>query len=256
MIRYAEHHSEEIIIEDSTPLQGKRDIMSNNKTKDRLTVYLSDKLIQKSKRKIVTATRESVQSNSPDIQPKTGISTQEEADTLVVLHALEITSTGASVDFFTQDTDWFVLLLRRFEQLGHMPNILTGTSESRRKVELCKIFDKLGADKSKALPAVHALTGTDTTGHINGIGKQRALKTLLESDKSVVASLSMLGAENFPSEDVIGGCMKFLCMLVGNKQTCASTDPGELRWKKFKLTNSTQGLDRLPPSAEHGTNIF
>ena len=76
----------------------------------------------------------------------------------MILHAMEIVQNGGCVDFFSQDTDWFVLVLRRFEQLGNRPGIITGTYESRRRVELYQIYNVLGVDVASALPGAHALT--------------------------------------------------------------------------------------------------
>ncbi|KAH3691079.1 hypothetical protein DPMN_191754 [Dreissena polymorpha] len=67
---------------------------------------------------IVTVTREGVWSNNNEFNQTTPVSTQEEADTLLIIHAVEIVQTGFSVDFFSQDTDWLVLLLRRHDILG------------------------------------------------------------------------------------------------------------------------------------------
>lgn len=180
----------------------------------------------------------------------TGISSQEEADTLMILHAIEITGNWAAIDFYTQDTGWFVLILRRFELMGRQPRILTGTNNARRKVELTSIYYKIGPATSKALTVVHALTGSDTTGHINTVIKKRALKVVLKSDDDIVASLSNLGAENCRSEEIIDGCMIYLCMLVDNHKVLVTRDPGELRWRKFTALSSVKGMDKLPPT--HG----
>ena len=60
--------------------------------------------------------------------PSTGISSHEEADTIMMIHALEIVQTTKEnvVDFFTQDTDRWVLILRRLPELGPHSAIVTG----------------------------------------------------------------------------------------------------------------------------------
>ena len=56
--------------------------------------------------------------NINDFIPKTLVSFHENADTLMMLHALEIAETGEGVDFFSQDTDWMVLILKRMQIIG------------------------------------------------------------------------------------------------------------------------------------------
>ena len=128
----------EILVEDSTPITSKSAFLSSNKTKDQLTIYLADKAVRFGKHSIVTATIQDVQTNTPEHAPTTPVSTQEEADTLMKLHGIEVVATpGNEVDFFThmtQDTDLFVLILKRLIQLGKNTGIVTGTSSNRRRV--------------------------------------------------------------------------------------------------------------------------
>ena len=46
-----------------------------------------------------------------NVQPLPDVSTQEEADTLIMLHAAEISKAGKNVHIITQDTDVMVLAL-------------------------------------------------------------------------------------------------------------------------------------------------
>ena len=79
--------------------------------------YLANKVLQL-KIPVVTLTRLHEKSNMNDVQPSTGVSTQEEADTLIMLHAAEISKAGKNVHIMTQDTDVMVLALRRLRVLG------------------------------------------------------------------------------------------------------------------------------------------
>ena len=73
---------------------------------------------------VVTVTRLHVKSNMNDIQPSTGVSTQEEADTLIMLLAAEISKAGKNVYIMTQDTDVMVLALQRLTVLGLQTTML------------------------------------------------------------------------------------------------------------------------------------
>ena len=66
---------------------------------------------------MVTATRLHVNSNRNDNR-KTNVSTQIEADTLMILHAAELSGEGKIVNFLTQDTDLLLITLRLYELLG------------------------------------------------------------------------------------------------------------------------------------------
>ena len=72
--------------------------------------------------------------------PKTPVSSHEEADTLMMVHALEIVEDGEEVDFFAQDTDWLVLILRRLEKLGKQTHFITGTDDKRRRIALQPVY--------------------------------------------------------------------------------------------------------------------
>ena len=67
----------------------------------------------------MTATRLSVMTNYYDNLYITGVSAQEEAATLMVLHAVDVaTSIQDVVHIYSQDTDVLLLALRRVPQLG------------------------------------------------------------------------------------------------------------------------------------------
>ena len=102
MLRYHECKNNSILIEDQTPIRDTNGILSNNKTKYRLTLYLSGKLIEHCKCNIVTVTRHAVlTNNSPHVT--TEVSSQEEAD----IDALKIVREGNDLDFYTQYIDFF-----------------------------------------------------------------------------------------------------------------------------------------------------
>ena len=103
--------SDDLNINDATPIKDTTKFLTSKNNKDQLTVFLADKAINECKKPVVTATRQHVLSNTRH-KPTTGVSTQEEADTLMMPHALELVNfaTDVDVDFYTQDTDWFVII--------------------------------------------------------------------------------------------------------------------------------------------------
>ena len=153
------------IVDDISPIHDSKLFLANNKTKNSLTFYLANKVLQL-KIPVVTVTRLHVKSNMINVQPPTGVSTQEEADTLIILHTVEISKAGSTVRIMTQDIDVMVLTLRRLTVLGLQITMLMGTGDNRRKILLKPIYVRLRTSKAAALPGSHCLTLCDTCGHI------------------------------------------------------------------------------------------
>jgi len=212
-------------------------------------MYLAQQLIDKSASdNLVTVTCRGVMANS-NCSISTSVSTQEEADTLMILHAVEVAQTGMRIHFYSQDTDVLLLALRRVPQLGTEPAIIMGTKERRHTVLLQPIYDQLGPEKAAALINWHALTGCDTTGHIAGKGKKGCFTAFLASNPTVIDALIGLGEGPEPSLAVINGCEEFLCSLFCPRKL-QITQAHNLRWQLFKTLKAEQGVETLPPT--HG----
>lgn len=96
-------------------------------------------------------------------------SDHEEADTKLLLHAVDATSSGAStIEIISPDTDVFVLSLRRYSDLCPDTLFVTGHGERHRKIQLGPIVRALGPAKTAALPGYHAWSGADITGSFAG----------------------------------------------------------------------------------------
>ena len=146
-------------------------------------------------------------------------STQEEADTLIILHTAEISRAGKNVHIMTQDTDIMVIALQKLTVVGLRTTMLMGTGDNRRRI----LMNCLGTSKAAELPGFHCLTGCDTCGHIKGIGKKTALKAFTEATAAELTALSQLGVEEKPSADVVSGCERFFCRLLDTKKTYRPT---------------------------------
>ena len=171
-------------VTDSTSLTNvtAKQFLAGNKTKEELTTYLANKTsqhFQDSGQVFIVTWRDNVISNSRDVQHLQ--STQEEADTKVILHSIDASLNGADrLDIFSPDTDVLVLLLRRFPQLCPNTNFMTGTGNKRRSIPLSPIFNVLGSAKVEALPGFLAFTGADQTGKFTGKGKLMCWKTFMK----------------------------------------------------------------------------
>ena len=120
-------------ITDSTHI-GKvpmKKLLSHNETRMELTEYLATKALDHTviigKRLVVAwgTACEATHKNVTHLR-----STQEEADTKILLHAVDAAAHGATeINIHSPDTDVFILSLRRYPQLCHGTNFITGTGQ-------------------------------------------------------------------------------------------------------------------------------
>ena len=82
-----------------------------------------------------------------ECETMTGVSTQEEAHTLMIHHAVEVASNGMNVHIYSQDTDVLSLALRRTQLLGDRSAAIMGTTERPCKVFIHPIYDMRGPEK-------------------------------------------------------------------------------------------------------------
>ena len=95
-----------------------------------------------------------------------------------------------------------ILSLRRYPQLCHETNFITGTGQRHRVIKLQPIVHSLGMHKIAALPALHALSGADNTGSFAGKGKATWWKAFQEASQDIITALARLGASEPPSAEV------------------------------------------------------
>ena len=148
-------------------------LLSHTKTKMELTTYLADKAFKHFRRQIGQRFLVVSGSECKATYKEVGHlqSDQEEADTNIILHAVDATSDGAmEIHIHSPDTDVFVFALRRYPELCGNVSFLTGKGHNHRAIKLEPIVQALGETRTAALPAFHALSGADNTGCFSGHG--------------------------------------------------------------------------------------
>ena len=85
---------------------------------------------------------------------------------------------------------------------------------SLRYIDVSKLFNKLGKDLCRALPAFHLFTGSDYTAAFSRQGKIRPLKTL-EKDKTAQTAFGDMGFSDDIQEEEFKVIEKFTCILYG-----------------------------------------
>ena len=173
-------------------------------------------------------------------------STHEEADTRMVLHAINLSSRFSRIIIRTDDTDVLVLLLHytnkgllakeTFMHAGHSGKIVT----KERFIPVHNIRDQLGDTFCQCLPSCHSLTGCDTT---NGIGKKTAFTTL----QKLIDSGSVVGLANPDDPEWMAAARVLVLSLYGCKRrSCATLD--ELRY--LLATTTDKPSRQLPPTED------
>jgi len=115
----------------------------------------------------------------------------------------------------SDDTDVFVLLLCHYA-LSQIQAVVTLRSFMRRTpdtVDVGATCQSLGFDTCRALPAMHSLTGCDTTSYPYGVGKKRCLR-ILHDDMDLTRSLHSLGAPDISKELVVSISAQFFSRYV------------------------------------------
>ena len=131
--------------------------------------------------------------------PATPLLYHEEVDTRIVLHAIDQSLSHSRIVVRCDDTDVLVILLCYYNvglltddvymHAGHSGKVIT----RERYIPVHTNAGKLGDNVCQCLPAVHALTGCNTTRALFRIGKRTAFTTLVEN-ADALHELSQLGA--------------------------------------------------------------
>ena len=159
-------------------------------------------------------------------------SSQEEADTKIILHCMHIASHSpdeTSIVIRSPDTDVFILLLHFSQHLNQKILFDTGSGNKRRLINVKKVVENVGDKLSHALPALHSFSGCDTTSAFVRKGKIVALRTLRRNEEYLDVFLS-LGKTLELTESVLTKLEEFVCKLYGKSNM---KDINSLRYSKF-----------------------
>ena len=158
---------------------------------------------------------------------------QEEADTKILLH------------IYSPDTDVFILALRRYmyPDLCDKVSFVTGTGQHHKVIKLRPIVQALGEAKTAALPAFHAISGSDNRS-FSGKGKLACWKIFRDTDEAMITELGNLGTTVTPTTDTTDAIERFVCQLYLPKTTF--TKVKDLRWWLFGKKQAQS--ERLPPT--------
>ena len=227
-----------------------RQFLSHDETKAELTEYLAKKTLNYNKdspKLIIVSAAGHTRSNRdvghfPD-------NNHEEADTLMICLGVSETERNSlsseretlSLTFFSPDTDVLVLIIANYDLLPKNTSI----SMTSGVLEIEPLWVALGPDRAKALPGLHAFTGTDTTGRFARIGKSTWFRLFMEAEDHVIEALRTLHDDEDVSEDLKKSLAQFVCTAYRPKGILLSSIP-ELRWHLFCKYMAES--DKLPPT--------
>ena len=219
-------------------------LLAHSKTKGELTTFLAKNVKDNANgRQVVVAWGTECEATHRDVRHLR--STQEEADTKIILHALDASAQGATqLSIYSPDTDVLVLALRQYPDLCSNSCFVTGTDSSRRAINLKSIADALGPTKTAALPAFHALTGADVTGSFSGKGKATCWDEFDNASTPILQALANLGCGEQPDDGTRSGVEQLVCRMYQPKTGIKTVKA--LRWSLFKKNQAES--ERLPPT--------
>jgi len=140
-------------------------------------------------------------------------SSQEEADTKVLLHAKHASQHGfTSVIIVSEDTDVFVLRIAFVSEIGIPLYQKMRTKTTIRYMDIKKTRTTLGDRLTQALIGYHAFTGCDSVSAFSGQEKVASLK-LLRKNEELMEVFIELGQSWTASESLISKLEEFTCQM-------------------------------------------
>lgn len=174
-------------------------------------------------------------------------SDHEEADTRLLLHAHHASSDHPQVIVQSPDTDVAVICVHMYSAMTCRKLwFRTGVKNKRRYIPIHDIVLAIGPELCKALPALHALTGCDSTSALSGIGKKTALRKLQKAENHL-RNISQLGDAIPPTEATVRACEKYVCSLYTTSEAAGDT-ADEVRYWMF--CQKWQKSECLPPTSD------
>ena len=160
-------------------------------------------------------------------------STQEEADTRMLLHAAHAAVAGyKAVVITSEDTDLFVLSLA-FKGFILCPVFVECGQQTRTTyINASRVVSMLGSELCRSLPGLHALTGCDSVRAFSGKGKITAFK-FVKQTKSFQTLFQEIGMDWNITDEQFAKLQEFTCKMYSS--TPGIYDVNELRYRYESL---------------------
>ena len=254
--RGAEYGNEFRNLQPDHKVQQWRKFLLNPQNKKALTIFVTKEWKQDKYRRKLTdkvlfvACEEECHQISPEaaFTVEELSSTQEEADTRILLHL----SHAARSDYNTlivasEDTDVFILCVSFKHLIPSSIFFKCGTQTRVRYISITSIVQALGQNLCSSLLGMHAYTGCDTVSAFAGRGKIGALR-IVKEQRSFQEMFDLLGVEWELSDDLFQMLQNFTCRMYSSRPGTNSIN--ELRYRLFCSKRGNIESDQLPPCAD------
>ena len=163
-----------------------------------------------------------------------------------MLHAANIVSQGYNrILIIANDIDISVLGISFFGDTGAGKLwVLFGIGNKLRNISIHDICSTMSSAKAKALPAFHALTGSENTSFFSGTGKKCVNAKWSPRPELIATICRLMDKPETPSSDDIAVTESFVISLYS--VSCTLTDVNQARQQIFAQSGST--FEYLPPA--------
>lgn len=177
----------------------------------------------------------------------------EESDTKVIFHACQVEQ-DSNVVIRCSDTDILIIALGNMQFTNENVKIWlkVGVGNNERYINVSKLYELLGPDLSRALPAFHAFTGCDFNPAYFKKGKKRP-STILEKSPQFITTFSNM--HNYPDidkDDIFDTLEKFVCELYGFKTMSNVNEVRLATFMKVYKYNDTKDQFKLQSTSFDG----
>jgi hypothetical protein len=170
----------------------------------------------------------------------------DDADTVIVKHALHLAKDKKVVSVIANDTDILVMLVYHFRK--ELCDIFMYTQKNQRINSVRTIATSLGPSVVDRLLVIHAISGCDTTSCLFGHGKVSVFNKMSKT-RGIQHLIDVLESVNAKHDEVMFAGCALLAILYGGS---AEDKLNLLRYKAYMhiTATSTQLLcpERLPPT--------
>ena len=179
-------------------------------------------------------------------------SSQEEANTCMLLHALHAAESGyKAAIIIADDTDVLVLSLGFSKDIPCPVYKKCGTQNRTRFLDITKLCQSLGESVAGTLIGMHAFTGCDTVSTFAGREKMGTFKQL-KSDRTYQEAFLELGCAWTVSDELFKNLQEITCHIY--VPSTHTTDVNLLRYQLF--CTRCEGGRVQPASTMSGLLIY
>ena len=227
--------------------------MSNPQNKKQLIGFINEEWKKEKFRQrlnwitlLVTSEETCTEICEDGVRPREDLkSTQEEADTRLLLHALHAARNGyRSVVISSEDTDVFILCLAFKSFIPATIYVKCGTQARTRYISVAQVVERHGSRMCRCLPGVHAFTGCHSVSAFPGKGKLTTLK-LARQNPSIQELFQRVSMAWEVSEELFMELQHITCTMYAPNS--GTDDVNLLRYRLFCAKNGDIVSRLLPP---------